>query len=219
MSRKGRAKQKKQQRLRNKRLVKKYGNWIRVRWWNRHKMRYDFADNYLNEYDAFGGGWGMLWRMLIADLNPLIHKYNLQDTFQFEEIKEKYGEIRVYHNCCIQEISDLIDSYAAISSNVCQWCGRPDSAVSKGGWVECQCKQCYEKYWSKRGYDKKYEEDFNTDPEKCKIAESYIYRRFSKEGSRDFEIDLTDITDRYRKKWNNKDKNKRKRCAMNGISD
>lgn len=208
MSRKRRAKQKKQQRLKNKRLVKKYGNWIRVRYWDRYKGFYKYAENYLNEYNAFGnGGWGMLWRMLIADLNPLIHKYNLQDTFQFEEIKEKYGEIRVYHNAYNQEIDDLIDSYAKISSNVCQWCGRPDSAISKGGWVECQCRQCFDKYWKNRNKEHpSYEELFNTDPKDCKISDVYKYTRFSTEGNKTFEIDIKDIADRYRKKWYSKHK-------------
>ena len=216
MSRKGKAKKKKQKRLKNKRIVKRFGNWIRIPHWNGTKMQYGYTKDYLNNYDAFdNGGWGMLWRMLIADLNPLIHKYNLQNEFQFEEIKEKYGEIRVYDNCYIQEISDLINGYAVISGNVCQWCGRPDSAVSRGGWVECQCRQCFEKYWEKHGKDHpSYEESFHADPEDCKIAESYKYTRFSKEGNQNFEVDLTDIADRYRKKWNNAEARKLRRHKM-----
>lgn len=198
--------------IRNKKLSKKYGNWIRVRWWNREKGFYGYADNFLNEYNAFGGGWGMLWRMLIKDLNPLIHKYNLQDTFQFEEIKEKYGEIRAYHNGAPREIDDLIDSYTTISRNVCQWCGRPDSAVSKGGWVECQCKQCFNKYWEDKKDHPSYEELFHTDPEDCKISDVYRYTRCSKDGDQKIEIDIRDIADRYRKKWYRK----HKEAIMNG---
>lgn len=206
--------------IRNKKLSKKYGNWIRVRWWNWEKGSYSYADNFLNEYDAFSRGWSMLWHMMIADLTPLMRKYNLQDKFFFEEIKEKYGEIRAYHNGAPDEIEDIIDAYSVISRNVCQWCGRPDSAISKGYWVECQCEQCFDKYWKDSTKEHpSYEEQYDTDPESCRISDIRKITRFSKDGNKTIEYDIKDIADRYREKWNNKDKNKRKRCTMNGISD
>ena len=195
--------------IRNKKLSKKYGNWIRVKWWDRKKGFYGYADDYLNEYDAFGKGWGMLWRMMITDLAPLMRKYNLQDKFFFEEIKEKYGEIRAYHNGAPDEINNIIDAYSVISRNVCQWCGRPDSAISKGYWVECQCKQCFDKYWKRRNSTKEhpsYEEQYDTDPEHCRIPDVRKVTRFSKDGNETIEYDIKDIADRYRNKWNNKHK-------------
>ena len=199
--------------INNKKLSKKYGNWIRVRWWDRKKGFYKYADNYLNEYDAFNGGWGMLWRMMIADLAPLMRKYNLQDTFFFEQIKEKYGEIRAYHNGAPDEIEDIIDSYSVISRNVCQWCGRPDSAISKGYWVECQCKQCFDKYWkdSEKDYPS-YEDQYDTNPEHCRIPDIRKMTRFRKDGNETIEYDIKDIADRYRNKWYNK----HKEVPMNG---
>ena len=86
------ARQKISEVIRNKKLSKKYGNWIRVKWWDRKKGFYGYADDYLNEYDAFGKGWGMLWRMMITDLAPLMRKYNLQDKFFFEERLKKSTE-------------------------------------------------------------------------------------------------------------------------------
>ena len=212
MSKKAMAKKKKRERLRNKRLIKKYGNWIRPRQWGRYGWKEDFADDYATEYDAFNKGWGMLWRMMLNDINPLIHKYNLQDTFFFEQIKEKYGELCIYHNGAPKEIDDIINAYCFISSNVCQWCGRPDSAVSKGGWVNCKCKKCFEAYCKNHECNKKYEECYNTDPKSSQIPNVRKVRRFSTDGYVDIEYDIKDIVDRYRSKWYNK----HKEAAMNG---
>ena len=199
--------------IRNKKLSKKYGNWIRVRWWNWEKGFYGYADNFLNEYNAFSRGWGMLWHMMIADLAPLMRKYNLQDKFFFEEIKEKYGEIRAYHNGAPYEIEDIIDAYSIISRNVCQWCGRPDSAISKGYWVECQCEQCFDKYWKDSTKEHpSYEEQYDTDPENCRISD---VRKVTHFGNETIEYDIKDIADRYRRKWYNK----HKEATMNGSRE
>lgn len=201
MTKKNRKKMK-QERLRNKKILKKYGNWIGLH----SDWSGELIEDY-TEYNAFTGGWGMLWHMLINDLNPLIHKYNLQNKFYFEQIKEKYGEIRAYHNGAPKEIDDLINAYSFISNNVCQWCGRPDSAISKGYWVQCQCKQCFDKYWkNKTNEHLSYEERYDTNPEHCRIPDVRKVTRFSKNGNETIEYDIKDIVDRYRNKWYNKHK-------------
>ena len=203
--------------LRAKRLIKKYGNWIALHSDWTGKI---IPDCEITEYDAFRFGWKDLWHMCINELNPIVHKLGIENELYFQQIKEKYGELRVYTNMCPREVTDVIDKYSVISANVCQWCGRPDSPISKGGWVDCKCKECDERDQKERGsYKLPYEERYNTDPEHCKISNIHKYTHWSNGVREDVVIDISDTVNKYRLKWNNKENRKKARHKMNGVID
>lgn len=198
----------KQDRLRSKRLAKKYGDWILTH--SAWTGKVDKRDKWLgNEYDAFRNcGWNDLWHMCIDEINEEVHKSKyLEKNFYFKQIKEKYGEIRAYTNFYNEEIGRIIDNYSFISSNVCQRCGKPDSSISKGYWVECCCKDCYEKYWKGREH-MPYEEAYDTDPEHTIISDVRHVRHFSKDGEWDEDIDISETVKKVREAWNKKQNRK-----------
>lgn len=62
-----------------------------------------------------------------------------------EEVKEKYGELRMYicgaPDYCKAE--DVIDKYSTISTSICFRCGKMDSPMLKNGWIVPCCRDCY----------------------------------------------------------------------------
>ena len=198
-------------RLKTKRLIKKYGNWIAVH----SDWTGEIIPDY-TEYDAFLYGWRDLWHMCINELNPIIHRLGLENSLYFVQIKEKFGELRVYMNYCVDEVEDVLSKYSIISGNVCQWCGRPDSPTSMGGWIDCKCKQCD----SKEKYQyctTPYEERYNTDPDKCRIPETRKYSYLADGKRVDMEIDISDTVNEYRERWERKEQRKQRRHKMHGL--
>ena len=194
----------KSNRLRSKRLAKKYGDWIYTH--DAWSGMLDKHDKWLtNDYDAFEhSGWNDLWHMCIDEINKEIHKSKyLEKHFYFEQIKEKYGEIRAYPVICTKEIDRIIENYSVISRNVCQKCGKPDSSVSKGYWVECVCKDCYEKRWKKKEHQP-YEEAYDIDPEHTIIPNVRHIRHYDKNGDWDEYIDISETVNKIKNLWNKK---------------
>lgn len=202
MSKKRREARKKiSNRLRTKRLIKKYGNWIAVHSDWTGKI---IPDCEITEYDAFTHGWKDLWHMCINELNPIVHRLELENSLYFVQIKEKFGEICAYTSISNSEVDHVIDKYATISAHVCQWCGKPDSPISKGGWICCQCKECDERESKKygRSYTKPYEERFNV--EHCEISNTYGYTHWHDGIKEDVEVDISDTVKEYRDRWTRK---------------
>lgn len=94
MNRKGEAKRRKKEMLRNKKLVKRYP-WIApVDWnWNRVK-RYSFT-----MYDDIPIGWRRAFgKITLEDYRELLIRNNYLREFQWVQVKEKYGTLRLYSN-------------------------------------------------------------------------------------------------------------------------
>lgn len=82
-----------------------------------------------------------------------------QNDFVIAQVKEKYGEMRMYwywrdreysyedlHTMWILDdlISIIIDRYQTISSETCTRCGAPAIMRTINGWVEPLCDNCCE---------------------------------------------------------------------------
>lgn len=201
----------KSNRLRSKRLAKKYGDWILAH--NAWNGKVDKRDKWLsNEYDAFRhSGWSDIWHMCIDEINEEVHKNKyVERNFYFTQIKEKYGEIRAYTNFFTKEIDRIIENYSYISGNVCQRCGKPDSSISKGYWVECCCKDCYEKEWKGKEH-RPYEEVYDTNSEHTIIPDVRTVCHFSKDGDWNEDIDISKTVKKVRDNWNKKQERKKKK--------
>lgn len=96
--------------------------------------------------DDVGPGWHPLLTQLHADLLPHVPRY------QTIQIKEKFGELRVYlayeidldaknANARYDAACDLVDAAEAASARICEDCGQP--GVARGGyWIRTLCDGC-----------------------------------------------------------------------------
>ena len=100
-------------------------------------------DNYdysYNEWQAIPLGWQIAfgWKLL-HELNILVQALEKPEDFRIEQIKEKFGELRVYTNGG-HDIWQLIDDYSTLSERTCIVCGKPAVYISRG-WI---CPYCAE---------------------------------------------------------------------------
>lgn len=58
---------------------------------------------------------------------------------RFDQIKEKYGGLRVYFSGGNQYIEGLVSMAEAISYHICDVCGNKGEA-NKGGWISVRCE-------------------------------------------------------------------------------
>ena len=141
MSRKGDAKRRKAERLRNKKLIARYP-WIRpVDWHWRSIKGYDFT-----MYDDVPAGWKRAFgKIMLEDYREVLSKNGFINKFQWVQVKEKYGTLRLYSNAAPKEVLELETKYDYISRHVCISCGRLNVPMLIGGWVEPLCENCYNK--------------------------------------------------------------------------
>ena len=133
---------------------------------------------WLKEIDMYclPHGWNNTFMIsMLEDINREIKKANIADYSVFE-IKEKFGELRWYDNCCNDKIFKIINKYEVISRHTCARCGKFDvDMTSIFGWLNPYCEDCYRFIAQKVG-DK---EPFRLG-EKC--PESYTLIKFTQNG-------------------------------------
>lgn len=111
----------KARRIANRKLIKTYPFLMPYNVWSGKKIKgynYEFtwADDLPTGWNkAFGS---LMWEDFKNALKP-------GDYIHFEQIKEKYGQLRMYCSAS-QEIQDIIDAYSHLSENICIKCGKPD---------------------------------------------------------------------------------------------
>ena len=69
------------------------------------------------------------------------------DEFQFLQIKEKYGSLRIYYNghpVGKTSTRDVIAKYEELSRYICGHCGKPARYITKG-WIYPLCEDCISK--------------------------------------------------------------------------
>jgi hypothetical protein len=89
-------------------------------------------------------GWLPLISELIKELKPYLHK---DPTFKIEQIKQKFGGLRVYYTARQEnwdEISKIIDKYESISAKTCEMCGTKEEVklVKPRYWIFNVCPKC-----------------------------------------------------------------------------
>jgi len=100
-------------------------------------------------------GWFPLLFMLCEKIREEARRDPSVD-FRFEQIKEKFGLLRIYGAGGNQAIYDLISGAEGDSSKVCERCGSTDEVEqlpTQTGWLKTHCKSCREeekKYWQER---------------------------------------------------------------------
>ena len=220
MSKKKRKAKKKLQ-MRNKRLVKKY-YWLLPRnaWTGEIDDDYDYT--YV-VWDLDRGWHKAFGQMYLDELGEAI-KESKQTDFMIQQMKEKYGQLRVYTGPTTSKVHQIIRKYEYISENICIYCGR-EAPMVDDSWIMPICLNCYknnyrrrEKYFGK-GYIPKTDEEITEqyralvheepgEDGKWHMTTSYTIRSYDKDGFKDVVYDITDTVEKIRKrqsKWIRKD--------------
>lgn len=180
----------------NKNLCEKYPFLIPKDWMG-HSMAKDREWKYSFTWrDEVSFGWLHLFDLMCEELLAAIENTSCYKTFELDEVKSKYGELRIYSNGGNKQTDRIIDKWCAISGYVCEGCGKPDVRVTKG-WVMPICYEC----WFKR-QNKTYEE-FLTKTERVQYPPTLKITKWVKDSSRpmveeiDLEIDFQHLVDDY----------------------
>ena len=145
---------KKQIRMKNKKLCKRYPFLIpRNRWtdkpaWDKRikNRNWWYCEPYsYTELDAMPEGWrAKFGEQLCEELREELIKVNYLDKYRIMQIKEKFGGLRWYDNGNTEKGYKIIHKYEEISYKTCIECGRPATKMSCG-WISPYCNKCAEK--------------------------------------------------------------------------
>lgn len=210
------------QRRKNKKLCERYPFLIpRSVWtdeiiWDRYKDTKKWSSTLAEDFPK--GWWKAFGKMMCEELREDLIKCNYLDEFRFEQIKEKFGELRAYTNCIPQgsDAANIIDKYTYLSSNICICCGRPDVPMVNESWISPECFVCYykrqikrDKYFVKRGMIKQIRtwgeiRDRYNELTRCndtKMADSITCQHYSIAGDWIETIDISDTANAIRERW------------------
>lgn len=94
----------------------------------------------------FGIETGDGWYYLIQNLCKKIKNWsNKNEQVRFTQIKEKYGELRIYSEGYFEEVEIMIDEASKKSKTICENCGSTENVKPTKPWINYLCKDCREK--------------------------------------------------------------------------
>ena len=119
------------------------------------------------------------------------------------------NSLRMYNNGAPQAVHDVIHKYEFISEYICIECGSPHACVVNSyGWYLPYCKDCWDKN-NKRREVKGYRTvpwDEVADEEYVGLPDEYKVETFSKDGCKHTTYDISETTNKIRKKFEKKKK-------------
>lgn len=119
----------------------------------------EFCGYGFTEYDSIPLGWQKAFgKQLSQDIlkagkesRKKLHKhYPWKKLLRWEEIKEKWGGLRLYASAT-EEILAVLEHYEDISSEYCISCGKK-ARYTTSGWVEYLCEDCFDAYLRERNF-------------------------------------------------------------------
>jgi hypothetical protein len=90
-----------------------------------------------------GPGWYDIIYELSAQLEKMIAALPAKSRQHVKavQVKEKYGQLRVYMSVYIPEMEELISEAERKSGTICADCGKPGQLIGDG-WYYTACKDC-----------------------------------------------------------------------------
>jgi len=86
----------------------------------------------------FADGWYRLLERLCEELEPVA-----PPEFQFDQVKEKFGRMRIYARNGNEETMRLIHQAAEESLRVCEECGATEGVTTEWAeWLRTLCRSC-----------------------------------------------------------------------------
>ena len=126
-------------------FLKWYGNPLYMGYSEDHEPDYEYT--WEDELFHSGPGWVKAFCPQIWDeLKEILAKANYVDKFRFVQIKEKWGQLRLYWqgapNKIWDEVNAWTEKYLELSENICIDCGVNKATHLSLGWVSYVCKDC-----------------------------------------------------------------------------
>jgi hypothetical protein len=95
---------------------------------------------------AFGEQWA---KEVQAAINKM--PINFQKDAYIMDIKEKWGQLRIFLSVCSEELEEVLQKYEKLSESVCMQCGKSKTR-GFGGWLGYLCKDCEQELNNLRGW-------------------------------------------------------------------
>jgi hypothetical protein len=170
-----------------KQLIEKYPYLIPRTMYN-GEVHPDYDYNHIvGEWDL-PKGWFELFLQCCEDIYKPLEDAGCLDSFRFLQVKEKFGQMRLYHCDASEEACDIISKYEFLSEQVCCVCGKHAVATTRG-WI---CPYCDEhiKTYTDRGEI----------VDSLEIETDYHRVRYSGDETQESVIDCSDEWNRYLKR-------------------
>ena len=107
------------------------------------KPDYTLQNNLMAFAPECDNGWDDILEELCDKIQKLVDSEpERYKDFEFTQVKEKFGSLRVYCNYEDDEINKLIDEACAKSERTCEICGNPGRITYRGTWMKTLCKKC-----------------------------------------------------------------------------
>lgn len=137
-------------------------------------------------------GWKNWIILLDQDIQQLVDAGLIQN-FKVEQMKEKFGELRLYFDAdgdadSLSKLHDLIDDYAHVTSYTCAYCGTFPAEYQTTGWIYPVCEA---HNWKANRVVKV--APFNP------VRKGILY---NKDGKTEYERDTSSIIERYKRLQN-----------------
>lgn len=122
-------------------FLKRYPFWRERNVWTGRFCGYDCS-----MYDWLPKGWKIAFgEALTHDIAEAlradgIRKGKWSDSVQWQDIKEKYGSLRLYATTT-DKVQAVLSKYECLSIGYCINCGKPARYVTSG-WIEYLCEDC-----------------------------------------------------------------------------
>lgn len=170
---------------------KKYP-WLRLR-----DLYSGEIDNTCDAMDDMPEGWKKAFgSMMCEELDTAIKAAGLEDEFIFEQVKEKFGELRIYHSPYNRGVHEIINKYAVLSQNICIHCGKPDVPMINTNWIRPSCRECY---INSNRITGTYE--MLSEGKDGRMSDSYKVTRFSKTGDVVTVYDIHETAEKIREEY------------------
>ena len=82
------------------------------------------------------------WHDLIDRTLELIDSVSKPDNFTITQIKEKFGELRIYYYPANDMIDNIIEFAINESLTICEMCGKKGKLRYFYGWYKTLCNEC-----------------------------------------------------------------------------
>lgn len=121
-----------------KALQEKYPLWLR-------DLYGDLRTTSLTWGIECGNGWFAILDRLGSKIEKLLvamKNKGVEDLPKARQIKEKYGELRVYMDWCTEDIDKAIRQAEEESHFTCEKCGEVGELDEDSSWLSVLCKTC-----------------------------------------------------------------------------
>ena len=115
---------------------------------------YDFT---FTEMDNLPSGWHGLMTDMSMEIIAYLHSKDLSPyMFHIDQLKEKFGSIRLYYSLHCEDkyddegIDEIIRKYEDLSEHTCCVCGGEATLMSKG-WICPYCQSCADRLKTEEG--------------------------------------------------------------------